>query len=81
MNTYYLIAQGEIIARGPRMELAPLATPDRHLVYSGDWRLGITYLQDPTGAILDLLDETYPPESPVNLAEWHETLARLGVAH
>lgn len=84
MNTHYLVEQGEVLARGTRAELAPFATESRLVVFAPDWVLGITWIQDPRGEVLDLLCATFGEDEPIvgaALLAWHETLDRLGVAH
>jgi hypothetical protein len=55
MDTHYLISDGQIIARGVRLDLTPLETENRHVVFAPDWDLGITWLQDPECKRLDEL--------------------------
>ena len=75
MYMHYLIAEGQIVARGPRLDLVPLQTENRHIVFGPNWDLGITFLQDPDGSILAAMDEVYPPDAPLDMEQWNRALA------
>ena len=77
MDTHYLIVEGQIVARGARLDLAPLETENRHVVFAPDWDLGISWLQDPDGSILAAMDKVYPPDAPLDMERWNRAMASI----